>query len=449
MSILSKIFPDSSGDTTIFGPNEHVDTSIAISAHQAMKGGMSGGGGITSDVPTYGTLGGVNIGKTIALSESYRANLLRHHGRDIRFTSTGDYAIDTGIKKGSKVIVKIVPESDNLDGSWDDRIRAQASGGTVVFPHFSVANINQTENARMQIHETFGADFIQSFGDRPVMISLSGYILNGNIEVRYGNEIRNMDWKNAFMRQYKNRFSLTNCVKNREKIRIFAEDTIWDGYLINLTSNVTSEMQSGAQVSFTMVLADEGYSSNMDQNIPGFVRSDGSGYIYDTLAREVSLEEYFQADYTSEVEREIGWLNTEIDRLKREIEMEANNSRPLASLEGIDTDSYFTSEGGVVMHQALKGSDIEDLVTSSDNQVRESASMVLEYNKKFHNSSNSLELEPLPGDASDDQVGEFKRISDFVALANGKSLISTFRVEFINSLCENYIKRINELRILS
>ncbi|NIX58066.1 MAG: hypothetical protein GWN14_19635, partial [candidate division Zixibacteria bacterium] len=103
-----------------------------------------------------------------------------------------------------------------------------------------VMSITEPDEQRYQIHETFGADILQTFGRRPRILTISGQVVNGKLDVSVGGEIRSMDWKNAFQRFYENHYSAHACTKKIKKVRIFSQDTVYDGYMLNMVAATTA-----------------------------------------------------------------------------------------------------------------------------------------------------------------------------------------------------------------
>lgn len=286
MSVLDQLFsvnPElTSVDTAALTEDEVISLSTAQAAHQAMRDGM-----VPQDQKIDTSLspmpidaeGSINILSTINVAKEYQNLLVQDQLQDPRFTPTADDVFDGGMKNGSKVIIQVSGSGKSLT-SWDASVRSRIAGQNYIpvglyFDKFSVMSISEPHEERYQIHETFGADIIQGFGSRPVIITLSGQILNGRCDVRVGSQIVSMDWKNALFRFYKEHFSLTACLKKKKRCRIFAQDTIYYGYFLGFNESIDSENQSVAQISMSFVLARKAFSKRNDDRIPGLQRADG------------------------------------------------------------------------------------------------------------------------------------------------------------------------------
>lgn len=323
---------DNNDSTDWLEANRVVEILTNMSAHEAMQGGMLPpfAQNINKDI-SEGQSGGINILKSIKMAQSYQEILQDDQDRDIRDERTVNFAIDTGIKRGSNVVISVVPENSNPHNeSWDDRIKAKLRGSKVTFPHFSVQSISEPNEERYQIHETIGADFIQSFGTRPRIFMISGAVVNGKVSVQFGNQNRSMDWKNAFQRVYKRRFALKNCIKRREKIRIFSQSTVWDGYLVNMISQTSAGMQTLSQVTITFVMSDEVYSEENDENIPGFMNGDSMNTGFNMPVGDVfptpNVNDYFSPDSSDEVEDMIFRKEEELSEIEKKIKSIAGDS---------------------------------------------------------------------------------------------------------------------------
>lgn len=264
-----------------YSPEDWVVANTALAAHSAM---IKGHNDTTTDTRAFTPAerprqvsGGINVNKSLELAQTYKQILVNSQKTPIGLRPTADDVVDGGIKNGSKVVLQIVSESERV-GTWDEQvksnIRTRAIEG-VTFDKFSVASFVESEDERYQIHETFGADIIQSFGRRPRFLTIAGVVVNGRMDVRFGSETRSMDWKNAFQRQYEKNFSLKACLNNRKKVRIYFQDTVYDGYLLQMTAATDAENQGISQVTVRVVVQKRYFPRDNDDQIPGTFRGNG------------------------------------------------------------------------------------------------------------------------------------------------------------------------------
>lgn len=319
--------------TQSYTPEDWVVANSALAAHKAMLSGYTGESLLrqieASNTPTLRpenfTKGTVDVTKSLQIAQSYQEILIRSQKTPIGLRPTADDVVDGGIKNGSKVVLQIVPEN-TAAGAWDDQvkssIRTKAVEG-VIFDKFSVASFVESEDERYQIHETFGADVIQSFGRRPRFLTIAGIVVNGRIDVRFGTEVRSMDWKNAFQRAYQKQFSLKACLANRKKVRIYFQDTVYDGYLLQMTAATDAENQGISQVTVRVVVKNRYFIDQKDDNIAGTFTSGGfrlSGAdVPEEFFPQDKLEFYFNQDYTEIIDGAKNLLQKEIRELAEEL----------------------------------------------------------------------------------------------------------------------------------
>ncbi len=270
---------------------EIVDAATSLAIHQAMEVGVSAGSDgepILGSLPV-GEMGRANPEAALQVAKNYDKILVDFAAQDIRNRPTSDDVYDTGIKRGSKVVISIQDnvEKKNKNGggsvTWKSLARQElrslaASNGVPVnlfFDKFSVSSLQEPDEERYQIKSTFGADFLYTFGRRPRLMTLTGQVLNGKVDVRFGGQQFSMDWKNAMQRKYDKYYRATECQKRQKKIVIYAQDTVYEGFLLNMQTFVGSESQSAAQVTITFMVARLEYLAQADENIPGAIRSNG------------------------------------------------------------------------------------------------------------------------------------------------------------------------------
>ena len=346
-----------------------VNIGANISIHEAMKEGVNPrskkdrGKSISPGISGY-----IDVSQSVEFIKTYREILFDDQEKDIRKDPTSNYAIDTGMKRNSKVVISIVPENSNINNaSWDQRLQGNLKGGKVVFPHFSVQSISEPNEERYQIHETIGADFIQSFGTRPRIFMISGSVVNGKVNVGIGNQSRSMDWKNAFQRIYKRRFSLKRCIHRREKIRIFGQSTIWDGYVVNLISQTSANMASLSQVTITFVMSDESYLGQNDDEIPGIINDGMLNTGVNTPITDIlptpNLNDYFNEYSDEDINERVENKESELEKIENRVDARAGRfgQEVIEELKELDSNSMIPVSFGDVttikVHEAIANSE--------------------------------------------------------------------------------------------
>ena len=323
--------------------------------------------------PQFGSAGTVSALKTIEIIRNWEQLFIRQQLEPVPFRATAEDFVDGGIKKGSKVVIQVVRESNNTNSSPYDIARASLSRGQIqgepvslVFDKFSVMSINEPDEARFQIHQTFGADIIQSFGRRPRIMMISGNVLNGKARASFGGEIRSMDWKNAFQRFYQNYASLHATVTGgKHKVRIYCQDTVYDGYLLNMMSQTSAEVQSVSQVTITFLVARKYYPNSNDSKIPGYTNEAGFRITAASTPEDYfpsdRIEFHFQNDPKSLISKAQDATLRKLQQLEAEIKRLDPGVGDLSSaILGVDENSpYLAPAQGFKLHKLLKGGDTE------------------------------------------------------------------------------------------
>jgi len=308
------------------GPDAWAAGAVALAGHDAMKKGVQEGTDVVRNIegrPDYGETAKIDVAKSLQISEDYRSVLVAHLMED-RFEEPGtgdtsDYVLDSSIKDGS-VSLNVVSEHADPSSSWDELADQQINnhGGhpsRLTFDKFSVNSISEPDQERYQIMQTIGGNVIFGFGRRPRIMQITGQVLNGRMYVKFGNETRSMDWKNALQRQYEDHFRLTACIKNRKRMLLRAQDTVYVGYLLAMQSMTSAGQQAIGQVTLTFVIAEREFMSQNDGEIPG--RLSENGY---PITDKTTPEELFpQARYEHYIQDSFD-VQKEIDHTKDLIE---------------------------------------------------------------------------------------------------------------------------------
>lgn len=322
MSIFDQIEED---DTDAMGSSGWVGVATLIAAHQAIKDAMKSK--VRPQVltrPPLTQVGTINVAKSIQITKGYSDILTQDQTVDARFRPTADDVVDGGMKRGSKIVMQVVPEGSRYK-SWDEKVQGilLKEGFSLTFDKFSVLSVTEPDSERYTIHETYGGDFIQTFGSRPRIYSISGQVLNGRLDVRRAGETRSMDWKNAFQRYYEDHFSAHACVRNRNKVRIFFQDTVLEGYALAFVAVTSAEMQSISQVTVTFVVSDRRWPRQNDQQIPGYFNQNGfrigGAVVPKEYFPQARLELYFQNDPANVISKQRSNLLAQINNLTAEI----------------------------------------------------------------------------------------------------------------------------------
>jgi hypothetical protein len=401
MSIFDQVEEEEGVD---LGAAGWVNAATALATHQATKDAMKVKSVYQKVLtrPRLTEVGTINVAKSIVITKGYSDIITDDQTVDARFRPTADDVIDGGMKRGSKVVIQVVPESSQYK-SWDEAVRGVLlkEGFSLTFDKFSVLSVTEPDSERYTIHETFGGDFIQTFGSRPRIYSISGQVLNGRLDVRRAGEARSMDWKNAFQRYYEQYFSAHACVRNRNKVRIFVQDTVLEGYALAFVSVLSAESQSIAQVTITFVVSDRRWPRQNDRNIPGYYKPNGFRITGAVVPKEYfpqpRLELYFQNDPANILKKQKGNKILLINRTCAEIaKLDGKISADVLKKRSEDQDNWglkFYGEGLSLRKIMVQGTNIS---TTLDEFIKESSALkaeIQQYNKSKFNIDSSNEVQ--------------------------------------------------------
>jgi len=305
-----------------------VTAFTAMGAHQTMSGGFKQGSYSNEPLtrPRENTSGTIDVAQSLQVARDYQrllqAYFMNNQVEDLRFSDTADDVFDGGIKKGSKVLIRVVPEETRLNRqSWGEVARRALEGSpgkarpeNLIFDKFSVNSVSEPDQERFQIVETFGADLIYSFGRRPRRIQMNGQVLNGKMEVSIGGAIRSMDWKNALQRRYEKHYRLSACMENRQRIMLYVQDTVYIGYLLNMQSFVSAQTQAASQISLTFIVAEREFPEQNDTAIPGFLSNSGQVVTDKTVDDELFPQARADQYWLENRDAYVGGRLAEIDR---------------------------------------------------------------------------------------------------------------------------------------
>lgn len=457
MGILDQLFDfniEEEDESLSISPADAIVISTAQAAHQAMQDSLIGENISRSinEKLRMGVSGTVSVLKTLQLAKSYQENMVNDQLAEPGDRPTANDVIDGGIKRGQKVVFEVSSNRSINSGSWDEVVKSRMLSNTdqpigVFFDKFSVMNFSESDSERYQIHETFGADIIQSFGRRPRLVTMSGQVLNGRVDAIRAGQVRSMDWKNAFQRFYDEHFSLKACLKKKHKIRITAQDTIWHGYLLNMVAVTDAEHQAISQVTVTFIVSSRNFRKENDIAIPGFFNENGfritGGLVPDEFFPQERLEFYFKQDFSQVVKTKVSILNNEIEIIKQELELSAGIDRvaldsniELSKSESNIPEIIFgeTVDPYIIGSEAING--FLSIVNEKSLYDRDLSS----YNDRYFNSTSDELLSPTTNPA----VLEYSALKDREALLRMRSKNASDAIENLNSICRQLRQKIQE-----
>lgn len=88
--------------------------------------------------------------------------------------------------------------------------------------NFLLQSVQEQRQEKTQIIETFGDNFVFFYGGKPLIMQMSGMLIN----------TRDFNWKNEFLYNYENLLRGTKCVDNRARVYIGFDDVLVEGYML-------------------------------------------------------------------------------------------------------------------------------------------------------------------------------------------------------------------------
>lgn len=118
---------------------------------------------------------------------------------------------------------------------------------TARYSNFLIQSIQEQRAEKHQMMETFGPTYIFFFGPRPVMLSVSGQLLNS----------ADFNWKSEFKKNYELFLRGTQCVTNATTVYLSYDDYVVRGYILTASFDDTAELNELCSFNFQMVVAGE------------------------------------------------------------------------------------------------------------------------------------------------------------------------------------------------
>jgi len=113
------------------------------------------------------------------------------------------------------------------------------------YSNFLIQSIQEQRAEKHQMMETFGPTYIFFFGPRPVMLGVSGQLLNS----------ADFNWKAEFKRNYELFLRGTQCVTNATTVYLSYDDYVVRGYILTANFDDTAEVNELCNFNFQMVVA--------------------------------------------------------------------------------------------------------------------------------------------------------------------------------------------------
>lgn len=380
MSILDQII-----DVERFGQDIQVrqlqardwlPAASSLAMHQAVEDGFDPIDPAISPrlVAPLGRDGVVSVSAALKTITDVERILIRDQATPIQNRETANDFQDGRIKPGSKLIMRMIRSSQGR-GTWANIARdalVKDGPSAVTFEKFSTQSVSIPDEERYQVVETFGGNVIYGFGRRPQYLRISGQVVNGSMDVIVKGERRSHDWANNLLRIYEKHFRLTSLIRNSMRLVIYCQDTIYTGFLLNLTPTVTEDTQNMMSISMTMILSDRTWSRNEDKTIAGTLSKDGlylpGGATPDQYFSKADVHAYFTQGFKSVLARQRVQITRDITRLVAELlklqGLEVTDARTEEAADAVTTyyqanrksfaERYWEDTLGIRAHKLLR-----------------------------------------------------------------------------------------------
>lgn len=115
---------------------------------------------------------------------------------------------------------------------------------TNVYSNFLIQSIQQQRVEKKQIVETFGEPYVFFFGQHPVMLQISGVLLN----------TEDFNWRAEFMQNYDLYLRGTACVQNKTRVYLSWDTIVTEGYILDCSTQEVAPERQWLNFSFSMFL---------------------------------------------------------------------------------------------------------------------------------------------------------------------------------------------------
>lgn len=137
---------------------------------------------------------------------------------------------------GNGSLVPISMKDSSAPGGWSNSNH-----------NFVLTDVSETRQEKTQIIETFGDHYTFFYGQKPIVISCQGMLVNTS----------DFNWKNEWFYNYNNFLRGTKCVENRARVFLGYDDVLVQGYIMNCQVQLSKDLPYVTPFSFNMLLAKE------------------------------------------------------------------------------------------------------------------------------------------------------------------------------------------------
>ncbi len=124
-------------------------------------------------------------------------------------------------------------------------IDSSAPGGFSNANHnFILQSVQEQRSEKVQVIETFGDHFAFFYGQKPIIIGVSGFLFN----------TADFNWKNEFLANYDRFLRGTRCAETRTRVFMGWDDVLAQGYMLNVSINYDKDLPNVVPFQFSLLL---------------------------------------------------------------------------------------------------------------------------------------------------------------------------------------------------
>jgi len=169
------------------------------------------------------------------------------HEPDARFANVRRPVRGIQIKEDTYATIQVRTadgRSQPLIDAGGNRTGDDGFSTTQIYSNFLIQNLQVQWVEKKQIVETFGEPYIFFYGQHPVMLQVSGVLLN----------TEDFNWRSEFMENYNLYLRGTACVQNKTRVYLSWDTIVTEGYILECSTQEVSAERHWLSFSFTMFL---------------------------------------------------------------------------------------------------------------------------------------------------------------------------------------------------
>lgn len=112
-----------------------------------------------------------------------------------------------------------------------------------------IQSVQESREEKSQIIQTFGADFVYFFGERPVQIQISAQLIDAN----------NFRWHQEWWENYRLSLRGTELVRKDARAYLEVDDVMYEGYITSASTQRSADTYNNVALTFTLLVTNKVY----------------------------------------------------------------------------------------------------------------------------------------------------------------------------------------------